>query len=76
MKKAWKELQAEDRVFVGIDLHKKKWYVTARPPEMELFRGSIPGKWEALKRILCSYKGHRLTQYTKSFISVSGCMII
>jgi hypothetical protein len=60
MKKARKELQAGDRVFVGIDLHKKKWYATARPPEMELFSGSIPGKWEALKRILSRYKGHRI----------------
>ena len=57
MKQARKELQAGDRFFVGLDFHKKKWYVAARSPEMELFSGSIPGKWEALKRILCRYKG-------------------
>jgi hypothetical protein len=60
MKKTRKELQPGDRVFAGIDLHKKKWHVTARTLEMELFSGSIPGKREALKRILCRYKGHRI----------------
>jgi hypothetical protein len=37
MKRARKELQPGDRVFVGIDLHKKKWHVTARTSELELF---------------------------------------
>ena len=43
MKRARKELQPGDRVFVGIDIHKKKWHVTARTAEFELFSGSIPG---------------------------------
>jgi transposase len=60
MKRARKELQAGDRVFVGIDLHKLKWHVTARTAEFELFCGSIPGTWEALQRILDRYKGHRI----------------
>jgi len=58
MKKARKELRSGDRIFVGIDLHKNKWHVTARTAELELFSGSIPGKWEALKKILERYKGH------------------
>ena len=60
MKKARKELQAGDRVFVGIDLHKKKWHVTARTTEFELFSGSIPGCWKVLQRILARYKGHQI----------------
>jgi len=36
MKKDRKELQAGDRVFVGIDLYKKKWHVTARTTEFVL----------------------------------------
>jgi transposase len=60
MKKARKELQPGDRIFVGIDLHNNKWHVTVRTADLELFSGSIPGKWEALKRILQRYKGHRL----------------
>ncbi len=51
MKRVKKELQPGDKVFVGIDLHKLKWHVTARTAEFELFCGSIPGKWEALQRI-------------------------
>ena len=58
MKRARKELQAGDTVFVGIDLHKNKWHVTARTAELELFSGSIPGRWEALRGILDRYKGH------------------
>jgi len=45
------ELPPGERVFVGIDLHNKKWHVTVRAAELELFSGSIPGKWGALKRI-------------------------
>jgi transposase len=60
MKRASKELDPRESVFVGIDLHNNKWHVTARTAELELFSGSIPGKWEALKRILYHYKGHRI----------------
>ena len=60
MKRAKKELQPGDKVFVGIDMHKLKWHVTARTADFELFSGSIPGKWEALQRILERYRGHRI----------------
>jgi transposase len=60
MKKTRKELQLEEGIFVGIDLHNNKWHVTVRTAELELFSGSIPGKWEALQRILQRYKGHRI----------------
>ncbi len=60
MKRVKKELQPGDKVFVGIDMHKLKWHVTARTADFELFSGSIPGKWEALQRILERYKGHRI----------------
>ena len=60
MKRAREELQPGDRIFVGIDLHNNKWHVTARTAELELFSGSIQGKWEALQRILQRYKGHRI----------------
>ena len=57
MKKTGKELQPGDKVYVGIDMHKLKWHVTARTADFELFSGSIPGKWEALQRILGRYQG-------------------
>ena len=43
MKRARKELQPGDRVFVGIDRHKKKRHITVRTAELELLSGSIPG---------------------------------
>jgi len=40
------------QIFIGIDLHKIQWHITIRTEEVELFNGSIPGKWEALKKLL------------------------
>jgi transposase len=60
MKRVKKELQPGDKVFVGIDMHKLKWHVTARTADFELFSGSIPGKLEALQRILNRYQGHQI----------------
>ena len=60
MKRARKELQPGEKIFVGIDLHNNKWHVTVRTAELELFSGSIPGRWEALKKILVRYKGHEV----------------
>jgi hypothetical protein len=60
MKKARKELQPGERIFVGIDFHNNKWHVTVRTSELELFSVSIPGKWEALQRLLQRYRGQRI----------------
>jgi len=49
MKRARKELQPGDTVFVGIDLHESKWHASARTFEFELFIESIHGRWEALQ---------------------------
>ena len=48
-------------VFVGIDVHKKHWQVTIRTEEIELFTGSIPGRWDALARLLRGYTPERTT---------------
>lgn len=53
------QLSGED-LFVGIDLHKRKWHVTIRMLDVELFSGSIPGTWESLRRLLDRYKGNRI----------------
>ena len=47
-------------IFVKIDLHKSIWHVTFRTENSELFNGSIPGTWDALRRMLDRYKGHRI----------------
>ena len=57
MKTQKKENLLGEELFAGIDLHKRTWYVTIRTVNVELFCGSIPGKWEALQKILKRYKG-------------------
>jgi len=47
-------------LFLGIDLHKQRWHVTITTGDVELFSGSIPGQWMALRRILDRHKGHRI----------------
>jgi transposase len=44
-------------VFAGIDLHQVHWHVTIRTEDVELFSGSIPGTWEALRKLLDRYEG-------------------
>jgi transposase len=46
---AWKG----KHLFVGIDIHRKKWHVTVRSEEgLILFRNSIDGSWSALCSVL------------------------
>ncbi|MEE9238993.1 MAG: IS110 family transposase [Thermodesulfobacteriota bacterium] len=47
-------------IYVGIDLHKKSWHVTVISEDTELYRGSIPGIWEALRSLLQRYKGSQV----------------
>jgi transposase len=56
MKRINKQIQGE-ALFVGIDLHKRRWHVTIRTADVELFSNSIVGRWEDLRRILNRYKG-------------------
>jgi hypothetical protein len=35
-------------LFVGIDLHKRRWHVTVRDADVELFSGNIPSRLESL----------------------------
>ena len=59
MGKALKK-NAVEQLFVGIDVHKRKWHVTVQTHEVELFCGSIPGNWASLKRILDRYPDYRI----------------
>jgi transposase len=52
-----KKAQRGKVVFVGVDLHRFKWHVTVRTEDEELFSGTIPGHWEALRRLLDRYWG-------------------
>lgn len=52
-------VSAGGQICVGIDLHRIQWHVTIQTQDVELFNGGIPGKWEALKRLLDRYPGYR-----------------
>ena len=60
MKPQVKVLDSAEALFVGIDLHKVSWHVTIRTADVELFSGSIPGRWDALRILLQRYKGFRI----------------
>src|SRR5512139_1765287 len=44
-------------VFIGIDVHKVSWHVTARTGAEEVFHGGIPGQYGALRGLLNRLKG-------------------
>ncbi len=60
MNRKRKDVIQSEELFVGIDMHKRTWHVTIRTDEVELFSGSIPGIWEALRRLLHRYKAQRI----------------
>jgi len=56
--KRYKETREKCKfLFAGIDLHQVHWHVTIRTEDVELFSGSIPGSWEALRKLLARYPG-------------------
>jgi transposase len=52
------QLPSDEIVYLGIDLHRKRWHVTIRTTGVELFSAGIPGTWEALEHLLGPYRGH------------------
>lgn len=60
MGKRRRELGGTEDIFVGVDLHRRRWHVTIRTVDVELFSGSIEGNWESLRRLLGRYRGHRI----------------
>lgn len=45
-------------IFVGVDLHARMWHVSVMTKEDEVFSGSVPANWEALRDLLLRYKDH------------------
>ena len=56
MKRYGKALEPGEALFIGVDLHKLTWHVTVRTVDVELWSGSIPGRWEALRLLLERYR--------------------
>jgi transposase len=52
--------QKGEELFAGIDLHKRRWHVTIRTADVEIFSNSIAGKWEDLRRVINRYKDCRI----------------
>lgn len=53
-------LKGDEPIYIGIDLHKKRWHITIRTADVELFCGSIPGNWESLKKLLQAHRTSRV----------------
>jgi transposase len=47
-------------LLIGIDMHQLKWQITIRDEAKVLWRGSIPGTWEDLRKLLDRYHGYRM----------------
>ena len=62
------ELQPGEALFIGVDLHKERWHVTIRTTDVELWSGSIPGRWESFQLLL-----HRYRQCTVQVVYEAGC---
>lgn len=43
-------------VFIGVDVHKESWHVTARTEGEEVFHGGIPSQYHALQRLFDHFK--------------------
>jgi transposase len=48
------------RVFIGIDVHKESWHVTARTEGEEVFNGRMPATYHSLEKLLERFKDCRL----------------
>ncbi len=57
MEECRRKAQEGKHVFVGVDLHRFKWHGTVMTEDLELFSGTIPGHWEALRKLLDRYRG-------------------
>lgn len=50
----------ESDIFVGLDIHRRQWYVTILAGDADVFTGSIPGTWAALSAYLRRYTSERV----------------
>lgn len=48
-------------LFIGIDLHCVTWHMTIRTEDVELFSGGIPGRWDALKKLLDKHGEYQIS---------------
>jgi transposase len=51
-----KVLARGKEVFIGVDVHKESWHVTARTEGEEIFHGGIPSQYQAFRKLLGYFK--------------------
>src|SRR5512139_386098 len=51
-----KVLVRGEGVFIGVDVHKESWHVTARTEGEEVFHGGIPSQYHAFRMLLDRFK--------------------
>jgi transposase len=51
-----KILVRSKEVFIGVDVHKESWHVTARTEGEEVFHGGIPSQYHAMQRLFDHFK--------------------
>jgi len=63
MKKGYQRAESlarESKVYVGIDVHKDSWHVTAVTEGEEVFHGRIPSQYLVLKKVLERFTGREV----------------
>lgn len=48
------------RVYIGVDVHKESWFVTARAAEEEIFHGNLPSDYSAFRKLLDRFSGNEI----------------
>jgi hypothetical protein len=61
-------------VFIGVDVHKESWHVTARAEGEEVFHGGIPGQYQAIRKLLSCFKDCQIKVAYEAVPAVSGYM--
>jgi len=58
--KSIQDLDPDQAIFVGLDVHKNKWSVTILHCNEEIEHFTIPGEFKALRKILERYNGFEI----------------
>ena len=55
-----KGIARRKEIFIGVDVHKVSWHVTARTRGEEVFNSGIPGHYQALRGLLDRFQDCRM----------------
>ena len=78
MKKCYqkdKTLARGKNVFIGMDVHKESWHVSARIDGEEVFHGNMPSEYGSLQKLLERFKDCTIKAAYEAGPCGSGCTI-